>query len=397
LLKRGLVKPLILAVKFFTTKRVMSQAAALTYSTMLATVPILAVLFAIARGFGYDRYVGEWLNSALAGQPQVAEFITGFVENYLAHTKSGIFLGFGLLLMLYTVLMLVSNIERTFNEIWNVKHPRSPLRVCTDYLAMFFLLPIFIVVMSGISIFLATIAKQMPDFLLLGSSMRLFLDSLPYIVMAGAFIALYVFMPNTHVKLSCAIFPGILAGVAMQWLQFVYIHSQVWLSSYNAIYGSFAALPLFMLWVQISWTICLFGAELTYIYQHFGEFDYGEDYGSLSHATQMKLSARVMAQVCHWFNEGPEGRTALDISKATGIPSRLTEILLNRLVHARLLDELVGDKDGMAVYKPAEDTRNLTVGVMIDRLEQDGTTVALAKETDLGNRSLPLAELTTAD
>jgi len=395
LLKRGLVKPLVLAVRFFTTKRVMSQAAALTYSTLLATVPILAVLFAIARGFGYDRYVGIWLSKALAGQPQVAEFITGFVENYLAHTKSGIFLGFGLILMLYTVLMLVSNIERTFNEIWNVKHQRSPLRVCTDYLAMFFLMPIFIVVVSGVSIFLATIAKRMPDFLLLGPSMRLLIDSLPYMLMVAAFIALYVFMPNTHVKLRCAIFPGILAGVAMQWLQFVYIHSQVWLSSYNAIYGSFAALPLFMLWVQISWTICLFGAELTYIYQHFGDFDYGEDYSTLSHRTRMQLSASVMAQVCRWFGEGPQGHTSLDIAKATGISSRLTEQLLNRLVHARLLDELTPDDGSLSTYKPAEDPHNLTVGVMIDRLEQDGTTIALARQGVLDKRDRLLADLAT--
>jgi len=249
------VKVLYLAIRFFTTKRVLTEAAALTYSTLLAIVPILAVVFAIARGFGFNKYIEMWFRDAFASQPQAAEVIIGWVNSYLIHTKSGIFLGVGLVFMLYTVLMLVSNIEQTFNEIWQVKKPRSIFRTFTDYLAMFFLFPILIVVSSGLSIFIATMASSLPDFLLLGPTVRFLLDLSPYVLMSALFIALYVFMPNTHVKVKNAILPGVLAGIAMQWLQFFYIHSQIWVTGYNAIYGSFAALPLFMLWVQISWTI----------------------------------------------------------------------------------------------------------------------------------------------
>ena len=261
-----------LAVRFFTTKRVLNQASALTYSTLLAIVPILAVVFAIARGFGYNKYIEVWFRDSFSSQPQVAEVMIGFVNSYLVHTKSGIFLGVGLVFMLYTVMMLVSNIENTFNEIWQVKKKRSIFRTITDYLAMFFLFPILIVVSSGLSIFLATMANSMTDFLLLGHAMRFFIDSIPYALMALLFIGLYVFMPNTHVKIKNAIVPGILSGIAMQLVQFFYIHSQIWVTGYNAIYGSFAALPLFMLWVQISWTICLFGAQLTYTNQNLNRF-----------------------------------------------------------------------------------------------------------------------------
>ena len=247
-----IAKKLVLAVRFFTTKRVMQKASALTYSTLLAIVPITAVVFAIARGFGYNKYIEVWFRDAFESQPQVAEVIIGFVNSYLVHTKSGVFLGIGLIFMLYTVLMLVSNVEDSFNEIWQVKKPRSIFRTFTDYIAMFFLFPIIIVLTSGISIFMATIADSMPDFLLLGPAMRFLIDLLPYVLMSGMFIALYIFMPNTHVKPINAVVPGILAGFAMQGLQIFYIHSQMFLSSYNAIYGSFAALPLFMLWLQIS-------------------------------------------------------------------------------------------------------------------------------------------------
>ena len=265
---KEVIRKVYLTIRFFTEKRVMTQASALTYSTLLAIVPILAVVFAIARGFGYNKYIELWFRDSLDSQPQVAEVIIGFVNSYLVHTQSGIFLGIGLLFMLYTVLMLVNNIEETFNQIWQVDNARPIIRSLTNYLAMFFLFPIIIIVSTGISIFMATIEQKVDGIEVLGPAVNVLLDYSPYILLSLLFIWLYVYMPNTKVKLSCAIIPGILAGVAMQLLQLFYIYSQIWVTSYNAIYGSFAALPLFMLWLQISWTICLFGAQLTYTNQN---------------------------------------------------------------------------------------------------------------------------------
>ena len=269
---KKIYRTLELTIRFFTAKRVMTQASALTYSSLLAMVPILAVIFAIARGFGYNKYIEVWFRDALSSQPQVADVLTDFVNSYLIHTQSGIFLGVGLLFMLYTVLMLVTNVEETFNEIWQVSNSRPLLRSLTNYMAMFFIFPIIIVVSMGLSIFMATIANKMGDVMLLGPAMKLLLDFSPYLLLSLLFIWLYVYMPNTDVKFKSAIVPGILAGIAMQLLQLFYIHSQIWVTGYNAIYGSFAALPLFMLWLQISWTICLFGAQLTYTNQHMNGF-----------------------------------------------------------------------------------------------------------------------------
>lgn len=369
----GITKQVMLALRFFTTKRVMSQAAALTYSTLLAIVPILAVVFAIARGFGYSKYIEVWFRDALSSQPQAAEVIIGFVNSYLIHTKSGIFLGIGLLFMLYTVLMLISNIEDTFNEIWQVKHPRSIFRTFTDYLAMVFVFPILIVLSSGISIFITTIADSMPDFLMLGSAVRFLIDLSPYVLMSGMFIALYVFMPNTHVRLRSVLVPGILAGIAMQGLQIVYIHSQIFLSSYNAIYGSFAALPLFMLWMQISWTICLFGAELCYTNQNLDYYDFDANTGEVSHRYRILLCALLMSRVCRRFARGQRPCSAMELREATNIPIRFVNDLLFELTQAGLIIEVLGDEKGReARYLPAEDLVNMTVGGMVDRLESYG-------------------------
>jgi len=367
------LKKILLAVRFFTAKRVMTKASALTYSTLLAIVPILAVVFAIARGFGYNKYIEVWFRDALSSQPQAADIIIGFVNSYLVHTKSGVFLGIGLLFMLYTVLMLVSNIEEAFNEVWQVKKSRSVFRTFTDYLAMFFVFPILIVLSSGISIFLATVADRMPDFLMLGSAVRTLIDLIPYVLMSLMFIALYIFMPNTKVKLSSVVVPGILAGIAMQGLQFVYIHSQIFLSSYNAIYGSFAALPLFMLWMQISWTICLFGAELCYTNQNLDYYDYDANAGEISHRYRLMLCALLMSRICKRFAEGRKPYSVLELREETKIPIRFVNDLLYELIDAHLLIEVTSDEKGEeSRFMPSEDLGNLTVGTMVDRLEARG-------------------------
>jgi len=369
-----ILKKVLLAVRFFTAKRVLTKASALTYSTLLAIVPILAVVFAIARGFGYNKYIEVWFRDSLSSQPQAAEIIIGFVNSYLVHTKSGIFLGIGLLFMLYTVLMLVSNIEEAFNEIWQVKKSRSVFRTFTDYLAMFFVFPILIVITSGLSIYITAIADRMPDFLMLGSAMRTMIDLIPYVLMACMFIALYIFMPNTKVKFKSVIVPGILAGIAMQGLQFVYINSQIFLSSYNAIYGSFAALPLFMLWMQISWTICLFGAELCYTNQNLDYYDYDANANEISHRYKLMICALLMSRICRRFKEGKKPYSVIELREETQIPIRFVTDLLFEMIDAGLLIEVNSDEKGdESRFIPAQDINSLTLGTLIDRLEARGT------------------------
>ena len=246
----NIIKTIYLCINRFTKDRMANKASALTYSTLLAIVPILAILFAVARGFGFDNLMEHQFRNGFGGNIETTEAILSFVNSYLSQTKGGVFIGVGLVMLLWTVINLVSNIEITFNRIWEVKKARSMYRKITDYFSMFLLMPILIVVSGGLSLFMSTILKQMDDFVLLAPVMK--------------FIGLYIFMPNTKVKFKHALIAGILAGSAYQAFQFLYINSQLWVSKYNAIYGSFAALPLFLLWLQISWTICLFGAELAY-------------------------------------------------------------------------------------------------------------------------------------
>ncbi len=213
----------------------------------------------------------------------------------------------------------------------------------------------------------------MQDLTMIGTAVRYLIHLSPYMLMSLMFIALYVFMPNTRVKLSSVVVPGILAGIAMQGLQFVYIHSQIVLSSYNAIYGSFAALPLFMLWTQISWTICLFGAELCYTNQNLDYYDYDAHAGEISHRYKLLLCSLLMSRICKRFSTGGKPYTMLELRQETTIPIRFVTDLVYELIDAGLLIEITSDEKGEeSRFVPAMDTQNMTLGTMIGRLESRG-------------------------
>ena len=369
-----LLKMLLLTVEWFLDKKMFVAAASLTYSTLLAIVPIIAVVFAIARGFGYNIYIEQWFRDSLSSQPQAAEIIISFVNSYLIHTKSGVFLGIGLLFMLWTVIMLIDNIEQVFNDIWQVNKPRSIYRTITDYTSMFFLAPIGIVVSSGLTLAVTSFAgNNLSETYVLGPLLRFLIDLTPFLLMSAVFVFLYVFMPNTKVNFSSAIVPGILAGCAMQGLQFAYIHSQIWVTGYNAIYGSFAALPLFLLWLQISWIICLFGANLCYTNQNLEDFAFRTNTSDLSHRYKLMLSLLLASRICKRFEEGERPYTALELKLQTGIPIRMVHDLLNELVELNIISEVnTGDKGDDTYYQPAISLDKLSVRMVVDRIEAKG-------------------------
>ena len=278
----NIIKTIYLCINRFTKDRLVNKASALTYSTLLAIVPILAIVFAIARGFGFDNLMESQIVQGFGGPSETTEVIFQFVNSYLSQTKNGIFIGVGLIMLLWTVLNLINNMEITFNRIWQVKKARSMYRKITDYFSMLLLIPLLLVVSGGLSIFMSTMLKNVTDFTLLAPIGKFLIRLIPFVLTWVMFTALYVFMPNTKVKLKHALISGILAGTAHQAFQFLYISSQLWVSRYNAIYGSFAALPMFLLWLQISWTICLFGAELTYAGQNIRNFSFDKDARNIS-------------------------------------------------------------------------------------------------------------------
>ena len=370
----NIIKTTYLCINRFTKDRLVNKASALTYSTLLAIVPILAIVFAIARGFGFDNIVEQQITSNFGGTPEVTTAILGFVQSYLEQTKSGVFIGVGLIMLLWTVLNLVNNLEITFNRIWQVKKARSMYRKITDYFSMLLLVPLLIVVSGGLSIFMSTMLKNMEDFALLDPLGKFMVRLIPFVLTWLMFTGLYVFMPNTKVKLRPALVSGILAGTAYQVWQFVYIGSQLWVSRYNAIYGSFAALPLFLLWLQIAWTICLFGAELTYAQQNINNFSFDKDTQNASRRYRDFVALLIMSIVCRRFARGEEPCSAEQISEECQIPIRLTRQMMYELQETGLVHEVMTDeKSADIAYQPSIDVHQLSVALLLDRLYTHGS------------------------
>lgn len=375
--KRGLlynaIKIVTLSIKEFTERRIVNKASALTYNTLLAIIPILAILFAIARGFGFANLLEDQFRSGLEGQALTAETVLSFIDSYLSHAKSGIFIGVGLIMLFYTVLLLTYNMERTFNSIWQVKKPRSLYRKMTDYFSMLLLLPLLILLSSGISIFMSTFLKNVEGFALLAPIVKFLVRLTPFLLTWGMFTALYIFMPNTKVKFKYAILPGILAGTAFQAFQYLYIGSQIWVSRYNAIYGSFAAIPMFLLWTQISWSICLYGAQLSYVAQNLRNFSFSKEMENISRRYHDFLCVLVMSLICKRFQTDLPPYTAETMSDEHKIPIRLTTTILYELQDMHMIYETPAEDDEEMAYLPSVDINRINVAMLLNRLDTAGS------------------------
>ncbi len=349
------LRRLVLTIELFLDRNLMSHAAALTYSTVLGAVPILAIIFAIARGFGFGQLIEEKLRASVRFTPEMTATIMDFVNSYLDRAQGGFFIGAGLLILFYTLYSLSSDIELAFNQIWQVKDSRNIYRRAVDYISIFFLLPIVIVLTSGLQIFLTGIGNFLPDFTFVSKTIETIVVFSPYALAVLAFIFLYRMMPNTQVKWRSTIFPGILAGLAFQGLQWFYIHSQIWLSSYNAVYGSFAAIPLFMLWVQLSWTICLFGAQLSYAHQMEDDIAFEKRSPHLSRQSHDKLATQIMRHLYNAFEQG-QAMTAKQLSVELSLPLSLVSTILDELASDEaqpLVSEVLRGKHSATYYQPA--------------------------------------------
>ena len=196
----------------------------------------------------------------------------------------------------------------------------------------------------------------------------------PYIITTLAFTGLYVSLPNTKVRFVNGLVAGFIAGCAFQLFQFIYISGQIWVSKYNAIYGSFAALPLLLLWLQLSWLICLFGAELSYASQNVKKFSFERDSKSISRRYKDFLTLLIASLIIKRFVKGEKPYTADELSDAYRIPIRITTQILYLLTELNIIIEVnYGNDDRVAYYQPAIDVNKITVSYLLTRMDEYGS------------------------
>lgn len=366
----------LLAFRGFTEDKCQLRASALTFYSLLSIVPVLAMAFGIAKGFGLDQLLEKQILDKMPGQEQVIEQMIGYANVFLENTKGGIIAGVGVALLFWTVIKVLGNIEDSFNEIWGIKKERSLSRKFSDYLSIMLICPILLVTSSSLTVLVTSQVKfVLAQLSFLGpvSTVILFvLQFLPYCVMWILFTFIYIFMPNTKVHFRSGLMGGIIGGTVYQLLQWAYITFQVGVSNYGAVYGSFAALPLFLVWLQISWLIVLFGAEISFAEQNVDTYEFEPDSLKASGAFK-KLVALSISHLCvKRFDKAQPPLTAYEIAHELEMPIRLVRLMLFELTESGVLSEVKPEDGKSSSYQPARDIEDLTIQSVSDLLDAKG-------------------------
>ena len=367
---------LLLATRGFGQDQCPLRASALTFYSILSIVPVVAMAFGIAKGFGFQEMLENQLMEKFSGQEDVMIRVVDFAHSLLENTKGGMIVGIGIIVLLWTVIKLLAHIEGSFNDIWEVKKSRSYGRKFSDYLSIMLISPLLIIMSSSATVFITTkIALITEKVALIGmfSPMIFFmLKLIPYCLVWILFIFTYILMPNTKVNFSAGFIGGIIAGTIFQAAQLAYILFQVGVAKYNAIYGSFAALPLFLIWMQLSWLIVLFGAEISFSYQYVDTYEFEPDLRQISPAFKRLLTLQVANRVISTFSKGKMPLTASNLSQALEIPIRLVQQLLDELVESEIFSITEIKENEKLAYQPARDINIITIKSIIEALEQKG-------------------------
>lgn len=370
------MRVLILSVKGFHEDKCQLRASALTFYTLISIVPVAAMAFGIAKGFGLEKVLETQLRSKLTGQEEIVASIIKFSHSLLEKTQGGLVAGVGLIILVWAVFKLLGQIESSLNDVWKIKEKRSISRMFGDYLALMIICPVLLILSSSTTVFITTqVNVILEKFTILGSfSAFIFflLKLLPYVLMWLLFTFLYIFMPNTKVRFASGLVAGIIAGTIFQILQWSYITFQIGVVHYNTIYGSFAALPLFLVWLQLSWTIVLYGAEISVAYQNADIYEFEPDFLQASHRLRKTLSLLVTSRLIKNFVRGEKPLTALEISDQLEIPIRFVNEILFDLVKSQILSVAEIEGKGRRGYQPAIDVGSLTIQYVIDALETKG-------------------------
>ncbi len=369
---------LLLALRGVREDKVMLRAPALTFYSIFSIVPAVALAFSIARGFGLEMYVERQLKIALAGQEDVLHWVMELTESFLHQFNGGALAVSGLAILLYTITMLLVNMEKSFNEIWQVSRGRPWSRKFTDYFVMMLIAPLFMIMAGVATVFLQTQAQEINSFIL-SPLLLILIRFLPYILVWSVFTILYMVMPNTGVQFKSALIAGIIAGTMFLFVQWVYITFQVGATAYSTIYGSFAAFPLLLLWMQVSWIVVLLGAELSFANHNVDNYEFEAETKNMSPFNKKILSLYIMQLLVCNFKKGAPPLTPEQVSKTLQIPNSLVRNILNDLEAVNLVNATRTDQSKKSAYQPAIDIHTISIKMAVERLDNKGKDVLIAK------------------
>ena len=353
-------KVFIIVVKGFIKDNCTLHASALTNISIMSMVPMMAFMFAMAKGFGAYEKVKEIINSWLKGQSSGLNDVITKLMGMVDKTDFKAIGIVGVIVVFWTVLSTMGKIENTFNAIWGVKQARDFLTKCKEYFITLIIVPITILAASAIN---ASISSPQIEQLILEKFSALYviyLTILPLVsplMVAFAFTYLYKFLPNTKVFFKPAFMAGIITTIMWSVTQWAYIKFQVGVSNAGAIYGTFASIPLFLAWLYTSWLIIIFGAEVSFAFQNYRSFEDESREKQPSFQSRLDLGFVIIKDIAESFYKGKNWHIN-DFLHRKNAPSRLTHGLLSTFIDCHILN-CIDAKDSH--YAPAKDLSQMSL------------------------------------
>ena len=366
----------LIVARQFSQDQIQMKASALTHYCLFALVPLLTVFLAIARGFGYDTFLEIELMENFRGQEEVLNWLLNISHSFLSTSAQGVVAALGGVMLMWSVIKVFGNVESAFNEIWDVKQNRRLTRRFSDYIAFILIMPFFLIITGSANLFLTTRMKSLFEPGGIGDYISPFLQVLigfsPIILIWIIFSILYIKVPNTKVQIRSGIIAGVLAGSLFELVQWLYFEFQGGVIQYNAVYGSFAAIPLFLVWLQTSWLIVLLGAEIAFANQNIDQYELESTTGNLDLRTRKIVGLLIMKKLATNFLEAGPPLSAEDLAKELELPVRIVRHLLRDLIAGNLLSEVYTNVNKTVAYQPARAVRTITVGTVLESLEGVG-------------------------
>lgn len=367
---------IVLASRGFSKDKVQLRASALTFYSLLSIIPVIAIAFAIAKGFGLDKNLEEIILTNFDMYQDMLIPVLTKARSAIDQTRGGYMAGIGVIILFWAVMSLLEHIESSFNHIWQISSSRPWYRKFTDYLTIMLIAPVFIVLSSSITIFIST---ALPEFMSRAAILEFFKPIIsllvrfaPYFITWVTLTILYIVMPNAKVKFRPALISAIVAGTSLQILQWLYIDLQFGIAKLSAIYGSFAAVPLFILWIQSSWLILLLGAEISFANQNVTRYEFESESLNISNFQKRALVLMILQMIIRNFVAGEKPISAEYIATTLKIPVRLARDILQDLSKVNLVSVIHENENKERLYQPALDVNKLTVSFVFARLDKDG-------------------------
>lgn len=370
------LRVIVLAYRGFKEDNILLRSSALTFYTLISIVPIIAMAFGIAKGFGFEEKLDKSIQQYFEHQQQVSDLLIEFSHSFLNNAKGGLVAGLGLIMLFWSVMKVLGNIELSFNAVWGIKTPRTLVRKFAEYLSIMLIAPVFIVLSSGLTILFSSVGQNLfaadNGLNLLGPIVQYLIKLSPYVLIWFLFTFIYVAIPNTKVKIKYALVAGIIAGSSFNILEWFYFNFQIGAVQYNAVYGSFAALPLFLVWVQSSWIIVLFGCEIAFAGQHVKRYEYEKEINNISVAHKKKITLVIIFHLNRHFNNGESAITANSFCEQLKLPIRLVQGILNDLIKTGIASEIIDETTENTKYALARTLNHLKISEIIALLETNG-------------------------